>query len=152
VAPRTRQPPSSAQRTRVAENREAAGHGRLSVVRTDADAHGITVLGLGGEIDHQSVGGLTRALAPAEAAAGQGVVIDLSRVTFMDSSGVNALIAAFQAAEAAGGWLRLVVVRGAVLRTLQLVGLDTVIPFHATLEDALASRRPDSRTESWPES
>ncbi|MFJ4205421.1 STAS domain-containing protein [Streptomyces sviceus] len=126
----------------MAENREAAGRGTLSVVRTDAD--GITVLGLGGEIDHQSVGGLTRALAPADAAVGQRVVIDLSRVTFMDSSGVNALIAAFQAAEAAGGWLRLVVVPGAVLRTLRLVGLDTVVPFHATLEDALASPRPDS--------
>lgn len=125
----------------MAKNREAAGHGRLAVVRTDAD--GITVLGLDGEIDHQSVSGLTRALAPADAAAGQRIVIDLGRVTFMDSSGVNALIAAFQAARAAGGWLRLVVVRGAVLRTLQLVGLDTVIPFHATLEEALASTRPD---------
>ncbi|WP_028808107.1 STAS domain-containing protein [Streptomyces canus] len=126
----------------MAENREAAGHGTLSVVRTDTD--GITVLGLDGEIDHQSVGGLTHALARADAAVGQRVVIDLSRVTFMDSSGVNALIAAFQAAGAAGGWLRLVVVRGAVLRTLQLVGLDSVIPFHETLEDALASPRPGS--------
>ncbi|WP_280893552.1 MULTISPECIES: STAS domain-containing protein [unclassified Streptomyces] len=111
------------------------------MTRTDAD--GITVLGLDGEIDHQSVGGLTRALAPADASVQQRVVIDLSRVTFMDSSGVNALIAAFQAAGAAGGWLRLVVVRGAVLRTLQLVGLDTVIPFHPTLEEALGSTRPD---------
>jgi stage II sporulation protein AA (anti-sigma F factor antagonist) len=125
----------------VADNREAAGHGTLAVTRTDAD--GITVLGLDGEIDHQSVGGLTRALAPADASVQQRVVIDLSRVTFMDSSGVNALIAAFQAAGAAGGWLRLVVVRGAVLRTLQLVGLDTVIPFHPTLEEALGSTRPD---------
>ncbi|EDY61305.1 anti-sigma F factor antagonist [Streptomyces sviceus ATCC 29083] len=123
----------------MAENREAAGHGTLSVARTDAD--GITVLGLDGEIDHQSVGGLTRALARADAAVGRRVVIDLSRVTFMDSSGVNALIAAFQSAQAVGGWLRLVVVRGTVLRTLQLVGLDTVIPFHETLEDALASPR-----------
>ncbi|MFJ6391070.1 STAS domain-containing protein [Streptomyces sp. NPDC091972] len=125
----------------MADNREAAGHGTLTVVRTDAD--GITVLGLEGEIDHQSVGGLTRALVPADSAVGQRVVIDLSRVTFMDSSGVNALIAAFQAAANAGGWLRLVVVRGAVLRTLQLVGLDTVIPFHPTLEDALAAARPE---------
>ncbi|MEU1479155.1 STAS domain-containing protein [Streptomyces sp. NPDC005760] len=112
------------------------------MVRTDAD--GITVLGLDGEIDHQSVGGLTRALAAVDASAGHRVVIDLSRVTFMDSSGVNALIAAFQAAEAAGGWVRLVVVRGAVLRTLQLVGLDTVVPFHSTLEEALAPTRPNA--------
>ncbi|MEV3912145.1 MULTISPECIES: STAS domain-containing protein [Streptomyces] len=124
----------------MADNREAVGHGRLSVVRTDADD--ITVLGLDGEIDHQSVGGLTRALSLADAPGGHRVVIDLSGVTFMDSSGVNALIAAFQSAQAAQGWLRLVVVRGAVLRTLQLVGLDTVVPCHPTLEEALASAHP----------
>ncbi|MFL5997199.1 MAG: STAS domain-containing protein [Streptomyces sp.] len=121
----------------MTDNREAAGHGRLSVIRTDAD--GVTVLGLDGEIDHQSVGQLTRALSPADAPEGHRVVIDLSRVTFMDSSGVNALIAAFHSAQAAQGWLRLVVVRGAVQRTLQLVGLDAVVPCHPTVEDALAS-------------
>jgi stage II sporulation protein AA (anti-sigma F factor antagonist) len=90
------------------------------------------------------VGGLTRALSVADAPEGHRVVIDLSQVTFMDSSGVNALIAAHQSALAAQGWLRLVVVRGAVLRTLQLVGLDTVVPCHPTLEDALATTRPDA--------
>ena len=121
----------------MADNREAVGHGRLSVVRTEADD--ITVVGLDGEIDHQSVAGLTRALSPADSAAGHRVVVDLSQVTFMDSSGVNALIAAFHSTQAAQGWLRLVGARGAVLRTLQLVGLDTFVPFHPTLEDALAA-------------
>ncbi|MFI0514932.1 STAS domain-containing protein [Streptomyces sp. WSLK1-5] len=111
------------------------------MIRTDTD--GITVLGVDGEIDHDNVSGLTRALPPAEAAEGRRVVVDLSRVTFMDSSGVNALITAYQGARAAGGCLRLVVVRGAVLRTLQLVGLDTVIPFHPALEEALAATRPE---------
>ncbi|MFI6441708.1 STAS domain-containing protein [Streptomyces sp. NPDC050759] len=124
----------------MTDNRKEVGHGRLSVVRTDAD--GITVLGLDGEIDHQSVGGLTRALSLADPREGHRVVIDLSQVTFMDSSGVNALIAAFHSAQAAQGWLRLVVVGGAVQRTLQLVGLDTVVPCHPTLEDALASTQP----------
>jgi stage II sporulation protein AA (anti-sigma F factor antagonist) len=56
----------------------------------------------------------------------------------MDSSGVNALIVAYQAAAADQGWLRLAGVRGAVLRTLQLVGIDSVITCHPTVEDALA--------------
>lgn len=124
----------------MAENREAVGHGRLTVVRDEAD--GITVLGLDGEIDHQSVGGLTRALSPAGGAAGHRVVVDLSQVTFMDSSGVNALIAAFHTTQAERGWLRLAGARGAVLRTLQLVGLDTFVPCHPTLEDALAATDP----------
>ncbi|MEU6352491.1 STAS domain-containing protein [Streptomyces sp. NPDC047072] len=123
----------------MTENREAAGHGRLSVVRAGTHPDGLTVLDVEGEVDHQSVRTLARAMPPADATATDRVVVDLSRVTFMDSSGVNALIAAFHATQAAGGWLRLVGVRGAVLRTLQLVGLDTFVPCHATLQDALAA-------------
>lgn len=119
----------------MADNEEAVGHGQLSVVRSDAD--GITVLALRGEVDYQSVGVLTAAMPPADAEVGERVVLDLSGVTFMDSSGVNALIAAHQATRAAQGWLRLVGVRGAVQRTVQLVGLDSLVDCHATLQEAL---------------
>ncbi|WP_406313149.1 STAS domain-containing protein [Streptomyces sp. NBC_00114] len=121
---------------RVADKQEPAGHGRLTVVRTDAE--GITVLSLDGEVDHQSAGALTRAMPPADATTGQRVVVDLSQVTFMDSSGINALIAAHQATQAARGWLRLAGARGAVLRTIQLVGLDTIVTCRPTVRDALA--------------
>ncbi|KUN29726.1 anti-anti-sigma factor [Streptomyces antibioticus] len=124
------------QGTRVADNQKAAGHGGLSVTRTDAD--GVTVLSLDGEVDHHSVGALSRALPPVDASTAPRVVVDLTRVAFMDSSGVNALIAAHQATLVARGWLRLVGVRGAVLRTVQLVGLDLIVTCHPNLDDALA--------------
>ncbi|MDQ0604352.1 anti-anti-sigma factor [Streptomyces canus] len=120
----------------MADNQEAVGQGRLSVVRSDVE--GVTVLSLHGEVDYQSVTALTRFVPPEGAAAGQRVVVDLSRVTFMDSSGVNALVATYQATQAARGWLRLVGVRGAVLRTVQLVGLDTLVACYPTVRDALA--------------
>lgn len=119
----------------MADNQETVGRGQLSVVSTETD--GITVLGLRGEVDYQSVGALTRAM-PAADPEGRRVVVDMSGVTFMDSSGVNALIAAHQAMQGAHGWLRLAGVRGAVLRTVQLVGLDTLVSCHATVEDAVA--------------
>ncbi|MFR0357211.1 STAS domain-containing protein [Streptomyces sediminimaris] len=105
------------------------------MVSTDID--GITVLGLDGEVDYQSVGALTRAMPVADPTEPHRVVVDMSRVTFMDSSGVNALIAAHQAMRGARGWLRLAGVRGAVLRTVQLVGLDSLVSCHATVEEAL---------------
>ncbi|MFF0018552.1 STAS domain-containing protein [Streptomyces sp. NPDC005374] len=119
----------------MTENQEAVGRGRLSVVRTDTD--GITVLSVHGEIDYQTVGALTRAMSSGDAGSVHRVVVDLSQVTFMDSSGVNALILSYQAATAGRGWLRLAGVRGAVLRTLQLVGIDSVIPCRPTVRDAL---------------
>ncbi|WP_432030061.1 hypothetical protein [Streptomyces sp. 1222.5] len=39
----------------------------------------------------------------------------------------------------AGGWLRLAGVHDSVLRTLQLVGLGTVITCRASLRDALTA-------------
>ncbi|MFF4117296.1 STAS domain-containing protein [Streptomyces sp. NPDC001714] len=121
----------------MADNQEAVERGQLAVVRADVD--GIAVLALRGEIDYQSVGALTRAMPPADPTTGPRVVVDLSGVGFMDSSGVNALVAAHHATRAAQGWLRLAGVHGPVLRTVQLVGLDTVAPCHRTVEEALAA-------------
>ncbi|MFJ9542810.1 STAS domain-containing protein [Streptomyces sp. NPDC101225] len=121
----------------MADNKETVGRGQLSVAGSEID--GITVLGLRGEVDYQSVGALTRAMPAPDPADGRRVVVDMSGVTFMDSSGVNALIAAHQAMQGPQGWLRLAGVRGAVLRTVQLVGLDTLVSCHATVEDAIAA-------------
>lgn len=118
-------------------HQKSVAPGHLAVSRADVD--GITVLDLRGEVDYQSVGALSRALPPADPTTGHRVVVDLSRVTFMDSSGVSALIAAHQATQAARGWLRLAGAAGAVLRTVRLVGLDAVVACHPTLQDALES-------------
>ena len=55
------------------------------------------------------------------------VVIDLDRLTFMDSSGIGALVNAHQAALAAGNQL---VVRGCskpIRRVLEITGADAVV-------------------------
>lgn len=121
----------------MADNHQAVGHGQLSVTRNDVD--GITVLRLHGEVDYQSAVALTRALPPTDPTAGHRIVIDLSQVTFMDSSGVNALIAGHRATQSAHGWLRLAGAGGAALRTVQMVGLDTLISCHPTVRDAVAA-------------
>ncbi|SEF15554.1 STAS domain-containing protein [Streptomyces sp. Ag109_O5-10] len=121
----------------MADDQETVGRGELAVVRADVD--GIAVLGVRGEIDYQSVGVLTRAMPPADPTTGPRVVVDLSEVTFMDSSGVNALVAAHHATRAVRGWLRLAGAHGPVLRTVQLVGLDAVAPCHPTVAEAIAA-------------
>ncbi|WP_413754861.1 STAS domain-containing protein [Streptomyces sp. MMBL 11-3] len=50
---------------------------------------------------------------------------------------MTVLVAAYQAATRARGCLRIAGAREAVLRVLQIVGLDTVIDCHPTLDDAL---------------
>lgn len=108
--------------------------GQLSVVATATD--GIRVLTLAGEIDHHTGDALRQALDASDTPRPR-IVVDLRGVSFMDSSGINILIAAHRALSEAGGWLRLAAPTGAVLRTIRIVGIDAVIDCRETLRQAL---------------
>jgi anti-anti-sigma factor len=109
----------------------------LSIDRTSVD--GIRVVILRGEIDHAVTNELTEALLSFGSVARPRTVLDLSGVTFMDSSGINVLVAAHQAMSDAQGWLRIAGAQNAVLRVLQVVGLDQVMPCHPTVEQAMTA-------------
>ncbi|MFG2593887.1 STAS domain-containing protein [Streptomyces sp. NPDC048438] len=104
-------------------------------IRTSVTPRGITVLAPAGELDFNSV----PALETAVTATGRlpCAVVDFSRVTFIDSTGINALLRASHTLHAAGGWLRLSSIPDAPLRALKVVGLDQVIDMYPTLEAAL---------------
>ncbi|MBC8158998.1 MAG: STAS domain-containing protein [Alphaproteobacteria bacterium] len=65
------------------------------------------------------------------------MLVDMSAVTYIDSSGVASLVESLQAARKAGLDFALVSVSEAALRVLQLARLDRVFTIHATIEDAL---------------
>ena len=87
-----------------------------------------TVLYLSGELDLATVGELEEAI-DRRVRAGEEVVVDLRRLTFMDSSGVRALVAGHQIAEENGG--SLVIVRPArdseVDRVIDISGIATAL-------------------------
>jgi stage II sporulation protein AA (anti-sigma F factor antagonist) len=120
---------------KMADTGNAAQPAGLSVVSTAAD--GIRVLTLAGEIDRDTGQTLRQAL-DASATPHPRIVVDLSRVTFMDSTGINILISAHRSLTEAGGWIRLAAPTEAVLRLLQIVGVDTVIDCRETLRQALS--------------
>ncbi|MET7458118.1 STAS domain-containing protein [Streptomyces sp. NPDC005574] len=109
---------------------------RLTVSeRTTPD--GVRILTPVGEIDYTTADALRQALtAPDD--PNRCTVIDFHGVTFMDSSGINVLVAANNAARAGNGWLRLAHTPRPIFQLLHVVGLDDVLPLYATLEDALA--------------
>lgn len=118
---------------------EAARYEELPIDTTTVD--GVRVVTVRGEIDDTFRTSLQEALLPrgAAGAAQPPTVLDLSEVTFMDSSGINTLIAAYQAVTEAGGWIRLAGALQTVMRTLQIVGVDTVIDCRPTLRQALSN-------------
>ena len=102
-------------------------------------ADGIHVLALAGEIDHTTADTFRQALTTDDGSP-RYTVIDFHAVTFMDSSGINVLVAANNTAHAGAGWLRLAHTPTPVLQLLHIVGLDDIIPLYPTLDGALTAQ------------
>ncbi len=84
---------------------------------------GTLALTLTGEIDLDSVAVLHQAIREARAPWGTHVAIDLSGVTFMDSTGIHALLTCYQRARDHGGSLSVTGAQGVVERVLHLSGI-----------------------------
>ncbi|MFG3345800.1 STAS domain-containing protein [Streptomyces sp. NPDC048018] len=105
------------------------------VIRDDRTA----VLAVGGELDMETAD-LLGAHLTEQFRQGRGhLVLDLSALDFMDSSGLNVLIRAVQKARDAGGDLYLAAPTPAVRRILDITGLTTTVPPHAGVPEALAA-------------
>lgn len=92
----------------------------------DHDARTATVA-LHGEIDVLTVDQLRAALAEALALHPHDLVVELGELTFIDSTGLGALIAGFQRARNAGVRFRLAHPTPAVRQILVLSGLLEVV-------------------------
>jgi len=67
----------------------------------------------------------------------QTLIVDLNRVTFIDSAGLGALVGAARRADAHGGSLHAVCARPQTRKLLWLTGVDRRIPLAATVDGAL---------------
>ena len=68
------------------------------------------------------------------------IIVDLSAVEFLDSTGLGALIGAHRRALEKGGRVRLVCTDGPIQRLLNITGLMKSFAVYATLEAALKDR------------
>ena len=87
---------------------------------------GVTTVRLAGEIDTYTVPQVRSAFQKVPATAGHKVVVDLRDVTFLDSSGIGAIIGLHRRVVDADGRLELVCT-GMPLQLVKLMSLDQVI-------------------------
>ena len=112
-----------------------------------ASIEGGVIIAVAGEIDLLTADELTEALA-TEVARHALVVVDLTAVNFLSSSGLAALALAHRAAVEAGHVLRLVAGNRVTLRPIQITGLADEIEVFTSLPDAVAGVAPfDSPVE-----
>lgn len=92
----------------------------------DYHSDGSAVVRLAGEIDVANAGRIPQQVAGALSSSAAGVVLDMAQVTFIDSTGIGAMIAARNACLADGRELRLIRPSVQVQRMLVLTGLDDI--------------------------
>ena len=97
----------------------------LRVSRED----GAHVVCLYGELDMSTADVLERELQRLEASDGTRIVVDLSGLAFMDSSGLRALLAAHARARTDGDRLSLLRGRPEVQRIFEITATDSILPF-----------------------
>jgi anti-sigma B factor antagonist len=105
---------------------------------TTRQESGATVVTAVGEVDVWTAERLRSVLHEAEAQVPQALVIDLTDVGFLDSTGIGVLVGALRRQREAGRALHLVISNAHVMKVLTITSLDRVFPISTTLPDALA--------------
>jgi stage II sporulation protein AA (anti-sigma F factor antagonist) len=93
-----------------------------------------------GELDINTATLLHFQLASQVGMGHRHLVLDLSRMPFMDSTGLTIMIRTMKEAQQVGGSLNLAAPTALVRRVLELTGVHLTVPMHATVEEALRAQ------------
>ena len=99
---------------------------------------GSAILHLEGRFDAETAGLLKQAVKDLIADGVKFVTVDMARVSFLDSSGLSALVAALKTLRRLDGRLNLAAVGPQARTALRLTLLDRVLPTFETVADAVA--------------
>ena len=137
MLPRSRRPRAVRRPGRQAHRQGKGQQVDLSITRAD---HGDrTVVHLGGEIDVYTAPLVREKLDEQIQAGRTDLVVDLTEVSFLDSTGLGVLVGRLKLARTRGGSMRLVGTDDRDLKVFSITGLDKVFEIHPDVESALAA-------------
>lgn len=106
----------------------------LSIEESTHDGH--DVLNVSGEIDLATAPELESSLT--ERVGASKTIVDLSSVSFIDSTGLRVLLTIHEAAENAGGQLVLISAEGPVTKLFAITGVHDLLHIASTRDAAVA--------------
>ncbi len=97
---------------------------------------GTAVLALRGEVDVYTAPKLKSSLIDLVDEGTYEIIVDLSEVDFIDSSGLGVLVGGLKRVKAREGSISLVCSQENILKIFRITGLNKVFPIYATLDEA----------------
>lgn len=113
-------------------------HDELSIDLKNDD--GTLLFKLRGSLDLATAPTVRAALSDATEQGSHNLIVDLTQLEFLDSTGLGVLIGAHRRAAEHGGSFRLIVSDGPISRLLNITGLIAVFAAYHSLEDARKDR------------
>lgn len=113
-----------------------AGSGNVKIAM-ESRPRGVAVARVTGRLDFSSSTAARDQFAQALTAGNRYLIIDLSKVEFVDSAGLGTLIGGMRRARQAGGDLSIANPNDQVSMLLSLTSLDKVLKVHRTVEEAV---------------
>ena len=98
---------------------------------------GVPVLEVRGEVDVSTSPELRNRLAGISEAGQKVVVVDLTDVSFVDSTALGVLVSGLKRFRSDGGDLRLVVTQPHIAKVFEITGLTEVFAIYRTSEEAV---------------
>jgi anti-sigma B factor antagonist len=106
---------------------------------TSRERGDLTIVEVAGEVDVYTAAILREKLADLIDADHTDLVVDLTGVGFLDSTGLGVLVGALKKIRGFGGRLQLVIDQEKVMKVFRITALTQVFTIHDSLEAALAA-------------
>lgn len=104
---------------------------------SEAQYDGTIVLKVEGEVDVSTAPELRERLLAVADRGHNLAVVDMSEVSFVDSTALGVLVSGVKRLRGAGGDLRLVVTQPRIAKVLAITGLTDVFPLYASAQEAV---------------
>jgi anti-sigma B factor antagonist len=102
-----------------------------------SELNGVAVLALTGELDMHTSPALRERLMPLVKARRAVVVVDMSSLAYLDSSGIATFVEVLKGMNAYGGSLRMAAVGERIMEVFGFSRLDKVFQIFTSVEDAV---------------
>lgn len=111
----------------------------ITETKTRKLENGITVVEISGRLNlGNSLLGIESGIKRLIEAGARKLIVDLTEVNYIDSSGIGMLVACAGQLEQSSGRMRIAGASGAVAKAFEIVHMERITPLDATVEEAVA--------------